>query len=440
MELLDQASRKVESAEVFQKTGNSIPVKFNSGELESVKHVETTGAALRVINDGKLGFSTTTNLGGDSKAADQAAETASFGEEAGFEFPGSVEINKVNTFDKEVSELTSKKLINYGKEVITRLQDFDPDLEVNVNLSRSVGKTRISNSNGLDVEEEKTKLSLDLEVKKVEEEDIFTFHESCVAQKLDQFNLDDTVEKAVQKVKWSERESGIETGAYPVILTPRGTLVVLVSLLAGLNGRSVFQGTSPLEGDIGEKIFAENLTLEDFGALEDSPSRRSFDDEGTPAQESALISEGKVKGFLYDLQTAGQAETNPTGNGVKGGLISGSDFRSPPSISPTTLSIKPGDRKMGKIISSIDQGLVVDQVLGLGQGNLLSGEFSNNVSVAYKIEDGAITGKVKDTMIAGNVYDLLEEGIELGKEPEWVGGGLKAPALALDGVNVVRKS
>lgn len=174
--------------------------------------------------------------------------------------------------------------------------------------------------------------------------------------------------------------------------------------------------------------------------MEDSPSRRSFDDEGTPAQKSTLISEGEVKGFLYDLQTAGQAETNPTGNGVKGGLISGSDFRSPPSISPTTLTIRPGDRKMGKLISSIDQGLMVDQVLGLGQGNPLSGEFSNNVSVAYKIEDGAITGKVKDTMIAGNIYELLKEGIELGREPEWVAGGLKTPALALDGVNIVRKS
>lgn len=440
MELLDQASRKVDSAEVFQMTGNSIPVKFNSGELESVKHVETTGTALRVINDGKLGFSTTTNLGGNSKIVDRAAETASFGEEAGFEFPGSVEINKVDTFDKEVSELTVKKLIDYGKEVITRLQDFDPDLELNVNLSRSVGETRISNNNGLDVEEEKTNLSLNLEVKKVEEDDIFTFRESCVAQKLDQFNPEETVEKAIQKVKWAERESGIESGTYPVILTPRGTLVVLVSLLAGLNGRNVFQGTSPLEGDIGGNVFAEDLTVEDFGAIKDSPSRRSFDDEGTPAQKSTLISEGEVKGFLYDLQTAGQAETNPTGNGVKGGLISGSDFRSPPSISPTTLTIQPGDRKMGKLISSIDQGLMIDQVLGLGQGNPLSGEFSNNVSVAYKIEDGAITGKVKDTMIAGNIYELLKERIELGKEPEWVGGGLKTPALALDGVNVVRKS
>ncbi|MFB6290475.1 MAG: TldD/PmbA family protein [Candidatus Bipolaricaulia bacterium] len=440
MELLNKATEKVDSAEVFQKIGRSIPVKFNSGELESVKHVETTGTALRVIHEGKLGFSTTTNPEGNSEVTARAVETARFGEDAGFEFPDSTGIEKVDTFDPEVSNLGPEELIDYGKEVINRLEEFDPDLEVSLDLTKSVGKTRIANSNGLNLEEEKTKLSLSVEVKKVGEDDIFTFHESSAAQKLDQFDLESVTEKAIQKVKWAERETGIENGTYPVLLTPRGTLVLLVSLLSGLNGQNVFQGTSPLEGDLEEEIFSDKLSINDFGSMRGSPSRRSFDDEGSPAQKTELIAQGKLKNFLYDLQTAGQAETDPTGNGVKGGLISGSDFRSPPSISPTTLEISSGTRKVGKLISTIDRGLMVDQVLGLGQGNLLSGEFSNNVSVAFKIEDGTITGKVKDTMIAGNVYELLKEGIELSKEPEWVGGGLKAPALVLDGVNVVRKS
>ncbi|MBS3735584.1 MAG: TldD/PmbA family protein [Candidatus Bipolaricaulota bacterium] len=440
MELLDEARKKVESAEVFQKTGNSMPVSFNAGELESVKHVETTGVALRVIDGGKLGFSTTTNLDGYSDVVEKAVETAKFGESAEFVFPEATKTNKVETFDSDVAGLTAKELIEYGEEVIAKLEEFDPDLEVNVDLTKSVGKRRIANSNGLDVEEEKTGLSLSLEVKKVGEDDIFTFHESRSAQKLDQFDLDKPAEKAIQKVKWAQRESGIESGTYPVILTPRGTLVLLVSLISGLNGQNVYQGTSPLKEDLGEEVFSENLTVEDYGGVEDSPSRRSFDDEGTPALRTKLISNGKLKSFLYDLKTAGQSGKKPTGNGVKGGLLGSSDFRSPPSISPTTLVISPGEKKIGKLISNIDKGLMVDQVLGLGQGNPLSGEFSNNVSVAYKIENGTITGKVKDTMIAGNVYELLGRKIELGKELEWVGSVLKAPAIALEDVNVVRKS
>lgn len=80
-----------------------------------------------------------------------------------------------------------------------------------------------------------------------------------------------------------------------------------------------------------------------------------------------------------------------------------------------------------------------DQVLGLGQGNVLSGEFSNNVSVAYKIEDGAVVGRVKNTMIAGNVFDILEENITLSSKSEWVGGELKGPAIMVDGLSVIQK-
>ncbi|MCF7875588.1 TldD/PmbA family protein [Candidatus Bipolaricaulota bacterium] len=440
MKLLETAGKKADSAEVYEVKGNSIPVKFSSGELESVKHVETTGAALRVIDGGKLGFSTTTDPENLTEVVDHALETANFGEEADFEFPGQIDLEEVNTFDREIAELEANDLIKQGEEVIERLHQFDSDLEVNLDLSKSVSQTSLASSNGLEVDGDRTKLSLSLEIKKVGNEDIFTFHESSVGQKLDQFDVEKPTERAIQKLKWAERETRLESGSYPVILTPRGTLVLLVPLLAGFNGKHVFQGTSPMEGSLGEKAFAEELTISDYGSMKGSPTRRSFDDEGTPIEKVDLISRGEVKNFLYDLQTASRAGKEPTGNGLKGGLLGGSDFRSAPGISPTTLTIASGEKKFGEMISDIDRGLVVDQVLGLGQGNVLSGEFSNNVSVAYKVEDGAITGKVKDTMIAGNVYKLLKQNLELGKEAEWVGGGLFAPALRLDDVNVVRKS
>ena len=439
MNLLERANRQADSAEVYEIVSSSVPVSFSSGELESVKNVETSGVALRVIDGGKLGFSTTTDPGNGKGIVDRALETAGFGDEAGFEFSNPSDGKSLNTYDPEITEIGAKELIDYGREVIDRLSGFDPELEIDVDLNRSVGKTRISNSNGLNVSEDKTKLSLSLEIKKVGQEDIFTFHESLVAQHLDQFDIERPTEKAIQKVKWAEREAKIERGSYPIIFTPRGTLVLLVPLLAGFNGKYVYQGASPLEGKLGERAFADSLNILDYGSMEGSPTRRSFDDEGTPVEKVDLISNGEVKNFLYDLQTAGQADVEPTGNGLKGGLISGSDFRSAPSISPTTLIIEPGEEKFGGMISGLDEGLVVDQVLGLGQGNTLSGEFSNNVSVAYKVEDGAIVGKVKDTMIAGNVYELLKQGVKLGKETEWVGGGLSAPALALEAVNVVRK-
>lgn len=439
MELLNKAMKKADSAEVFQINSRSIPVKFESGELESVKGVETSGAALRVIKDGRLGFSSTTNWDEPDQVIQRAANTAKFGDEAGFEFPGSSEAGDVSTFDPEVSKLTPGDLINYGRKLTEKLNEFEDGLELNMDLNRTVDEIRVLNSNGLDVEEKRSGISLSLEVKDVGEEDIFSFRESEVAQKLKSFDPEDLGNRAIQKLKWARSESEIESGSFPVVFTPRGILVLLVPLLAGFNGKNVYQGTSPLGDKLGNCLFSENLSLMDHGSIEGAPSRRSFDDEGLPVEKTTLIGEGEVKNFMYDLQTAGLAGKKPTGNGLKGGLISGGNFGSPPSTSPTSLLVGPGDKTAGKMISDIDTGLMVDQVLGLGQGNTLSGEFSNNVSVAYKIEGGEITGKVKNTMIAGNVYDLLGQDIEVGEKEEWVMGGLKAPSIAAPDVNVVHK-
>ena len=91
------------------------------------------------------------------------------------------------------------------------------------------------------------------------------------------------------------------------------------------------------------------------------------------------------------------------------------------------------------MIGDIEDGVLIDQVLGLGQGNVISGEFSNNISVAYKIEDGNITGRLKNTMVAGNVYQLLKDNVlSIGEKSSWVGGSLKCPPIAVKNVNIVQ--
>jgi len=100
--------------------------------------------------------------------------------------------------------------------------------------------------------------------------------------------------------------------------------------------------------------------------------------------------------------------------------------------------LAPGDVPEEELIAGIDEGLLVDSVLGLGQGNINSGEFSNNIAVAFKIEKGKIVGRVKNTMISGNSYDLLKDHlIGLGKETRFVHGILSTPMIAVDKVNVV---
>ena len=132
-------------------------------------------------------------------------------------------------------------------------------------------------------------------------------------------------------------------------------------------------------------------------------------------------------GYLYDLDTAGRAGAKSTGHG--------------PDREPTNLIIAEGDTPYEEMVRGIDEGLLVHRVMGLGQGNPISGEFSVNVSLGFKIEKGEIVGRVKDVMLAGNVYDALNDIVTIGDRAEWVSAWFtgRMPYLQIGKLSVVAK-
>jgi len=92
------------------------------------------------------------------------------------------------------------------------------------------------------------------------------------------------------------------------------------------------------------------------------------------------------------------------------------------------------------MVKDMKEGLIVEGVMGAEQGNLLAGDFSGNVLLGYKVENGEVMGRVKDTMIAGNVFQVLKELPGIGQEARWVGGILRTPPLYCSAVSVTAKA
>ena len=87
----------------------------------------------------------------------------------------------------------------------------------------------------------------------------------------------------------------------------------------------------------------------------------------------------------------------------------------------------------------IREGLVVEQLMGAAQGNILGGDFSGNVLLGYKIENGKIVGRVKDTMVSGNVYQVLKDIVAIGNEARWVDNILQTPHIYCPRLSVASK-
>jgi PmbA protein len=102
--------------------------------------------------------------------------------------------------------------------------------------------------------------------------------------------------------------------------------------------------------------------------------------------------------------------------------------------------LEAGEVPQADLLGSIQRGLLVDDVLGLGQGNILSGAFSNPVNLGFKIENGEVVGRVKNTAIAGNVYDLLRNVAGVSRERRWVYSTFCLPYLLLPELNIVAQA
>ena len=77
-----------------------------------------------------------------------------------------------------------------------------------------------------------------------------------------------------------------------------------------------------------------------------------------------------------------------------------------------------------------------ENVLGAGQGNELSGDFSANISLGYKIENGEIVGRIKDTMISGNCFKALEKIDHLSKDTKNLYGRIELPFLQTENIEI----
>lgn len=436
--LLEALKNRVDQAEIYRRQARTIPIEFRSGKLESIKSKETEGIALRVIANGRLGFSTTTDMDDPSALSKAAIAAAAFGEEAEFSFSDNNPTPRDDAYDKEINDVSEEALIELGENVIGKLHDADPQGDINVGLAKTVETIAIRNTSGLDVEEERTHISLSASLGKTREGDIFVLFDEQEVRAMSDLDPDRLVKHIVDFLRYGKKIVSTESKKLPVMFTPNGTIALLLPLLVGFNGKSVLMGTSPLKGRIGELAFDPRFSLTDDGTIPRGPRSSAFDNEGTTTSRTPLVSQGRIDGFTYDLWTAALAKATPTGNGYKGGLMGGGGFRTPPSIGASNVLVSPGAVDEEEIIASIEEGLLVESVLGLGQGNIAAGEFSNNVAVAFKIEDGKIVGRVKNTMISGNTYTLLKDNlIALSSAARWAHGTVHTPAIAIDQVNVV---
>jgi PmbA protein len=430
-EILDKALKVAQKAEVFQVISYNTPVKFEANRLKHIQTKESISTALRLIKDGRIGFAQAAGKTDADTLVSMALETSAFGSEARFEFPGAGKYQEVKTFDPEVDKIPLDDMVQICQQLIDTVRKHTPDIVCEAQTGKGKTTTRIINSSGADASYTRSFTALNAEGVIVKDNEMLFVGDgisSCNPIK----DYNPVSREIVLQLEMAREKAGISAGSMPVIFRPLGVASALMSpLISAFNGKTVFNGASPLQDKLNTVIFDKKFSLWDDASIPYQVSSCPWDDEGVPAGRTALVQNGRVANFYYDLQTAGLANTVSTGNASRGGGL--------PTPSPNSLIIEEGDTPFDDMIGDIKQGLMIYFLMGAEQGNILNGDFSGNVLLGYKIENGKVTGRVKDTMVSGNVYQILKEIESLGNDARWIEGFLKTPSIYVRRLPVATK-
>lgn len=430
--LLDLASKVTEGAEVFVVETEDTPVSFEANRLKLLESRQSLGVGLRIIKEGRLGISSATSLEHPEALVEAALEVSQFGAVARFELPPLAPYPQVAVYDPTIESLEVTEMVEMGQSLIDKVRAFDSRVLCEAWVTKMVARVHILNSRGGRAGYRKSIFGLGLEGQLIQDTDILFVGEndsSCHPKA----QLEMITRSVTRQLELGREIAPAPKGECPVLFTPHGVRSAFIAPLAmAFNGKLVLQGASPLRGRQGEQIFDRGLELWDDATLPFGVGSRICDDEGVPSQRTPLIVRGVVGEFLYDLQTAALSGKRSTGNGS----------RSPaslPSPAVSALIFGEGEASFEEMVAQIRDGLIVERLMGAGQGNILGGEFSGNVLLGYRVERGQIVGRVKDTMVSGNVYEALKDGLVIGREGRWVGGTLYTPPILCPGLSVASK-
>ena len=428
-ELADRLQRGVELARQRGAAGAKIlfdaadftQCSFENSRLKSARAQQSQQFTVEVLVDGRRGTATGNDEAALGELIARAITLAGVGSAAHFSaYPEPAPVVQVPMYDEEVLQtLSLEKMAADGQGMLDRLLDYDAGLSVGINGSCGAYRSLIVTSGGVCHAIRRSMWGLGCWVQRTRETDIMMYGLGrgwCRLNEL--YDPDYLVERVLESLRFAERNVEPPTGRVPVYLDPEGLRTFLQPILMGVNGRNVAKGDSPLKECLGEQVLDPGVTVVDnphepyaFNAVE-------IDTDGIPTREQPIFRNGILERFLYDLDTAGLAEAGPTGN-------AGCNAYAP--------GVLPGKQSSEELLAGIGDGLYIKELVGFGQSNIMNGDFSANVGVGYRIKDGKVVGRVKDTMVAGNLYDVFKANVQLSTERDPM---IRMPYAVLEGINV----
>lgn len=419
-QLLDLATQNgAEAAEVLQYQSFSQPVIFETNRLKQLETSESEGIALQVWYQGRPGLVVAygpvdpTALVQKALALSDLNPLGVIARKAG----------QLQVFPDRGNSFSPPVLIDWGNEIIDLIRTTYPEVLCDGELACTLETSRLVTSTGLDFRRQDTTVSADFSAEWIRGNDFLSIWAGETARS--NITPQTLATPIQQRLSWAQNTVKPPAHPVPVILTNKAADLLWGTVQAATNGKRFWEESTPWLNCQGTQIANSSLTMVQDPTQ--GPYSCPFDDEGEMTQHLTLIKAGILEGIYCDRNVGQALSRKSTGNGFR------PDLGSYPTPALVNTLIQPGSRSLPDIIADLEDAIVIDQILGGGAD--ITGDFSVNLDLGYRIRQGEIVGRLKDTMVAGNVYTLLHQIEEIANDATW-NGDCHTPSLLVSGLSI----
>ena len=404
----------VNYCEAYGVSNKESEVFIENNDLKQSKSHRTGGLGIRVFINGSLGFSSTNILEREhiSNAVRQAIKLARVSPSDKYNsMPFSRTVKLLNgIYDRNSESFNAPDTVKMAVDMLDAAKSYDNRVSVDSgNFTSSVMTHALLNSNGVRTKETISAFSWSIMGMAIDGNEVSNFDfQFGGTHNVKDIDVRTTSREFGKSVVNSLGSKKIESFKGEMLLTPSAVTELILDVIAySINSQTVQKEASKFKGQLGKTVSSDLLTLKDDATNVNGLGASSFDREGMPHKCNLIIEKGILKKFLYNTYTANKDHTESTSN-------AGGSPKSPPIVSTTNVIIKAGKSRAENLISEMDKGIIINRFSG--NVNPVNGDFSGVVKGGQYIKKGNIEYAVKEVMVAGNVFDALNDLNGISKE------------------------
>ena len=429
MERLKQAARYTldalkkagaDDAQVSVSEGKTEEFNVDAGEFSLIRSVYSSGASMKIIRNRRKGTVAVNQLdrdtidaavaeciaAADSGVEDDALSIASLEENADFK-DGALVCDKAAFFDS-VIKLTEDIKREYPQIMIEQLI-----------ATHSYGKHVLANTNGVLFTEEDGSYNVSV---------MYSAHDGENATSFNYFDFEfldphaDILSMDGARTMLARAVAELQTKPFTGKFV--GTAVFSPACLGDLLGivtgsftgdLALIEGTSIWKNKLGQQVADDRFTLSVIPHDPRIVCGERITSDGYRSEDYDIIKDGVLNSFCLSEYAANK--TGLTRSKSTSGCI----------------GVTPGEERLDKLIAGIEKGILVCRFSGGEPAN--NGDFSGVAKNSFLIENGKITYPVSETMISGNMAEMLFHVRGFSAETVCDGSSV-LPYAAFDGVTV----